>query len=172
VLVNICEYLASDLHYAREATLRLARGLTPEDLRFRATPATNSIGFLLWHIGRTEDRWFNERLAKSPQVWVNGGWSQKLGLPAGDTGFGYTTEQVEKLLIPDLDLVLAYMDAVHTLSQAAVLAYDPARLDATVLSDTTRPHTPFQIFRQVAHHENQHNGQIDFIRGNYLHKPA
>lgn len=170
--MNIREYLASDLHYAREATLRLARGLTPEELRFRATPAANSIGFLLWHIGRTEDRWFNERLAKSPQVWVSG-WSQKLGLPADDTGFGYTTEQVEKLLIPDLNLLLAYMDAVHTLSQAAVLTYDAARLDATVLNnDPGRPRTPFQIFRQVAHHENQHNGQIDFIRGNFLRKPA
>lgn len=170
--MNVCECLVSVLHYARENTLRLARGLTPEDLRFRPTPAANSTGFLLWHLGRVEDIWFHERLLKAPQLWVSQGWHKKLGLPPTGTGYGYTSEQVERLLIPDLDLLLAYMDAVHTSAQAFVRSYNVDDLDRTVLEDPTRPRTPFQIFRHVAYHENQHNGQIDFIRGNYLKKPA
>lgn len=168
--MNTCEYLARNLHYTRQATLKMVKGLSSADLYFRATPTANSIGFLLWHVSRWEDRWINQRIQKLSEVWVSEGWYRKLCLPEDAVGSGYTSKQVEKVIIPDLNMLLAYMDAVHAKAQAYVRALDPAGLDKTVFEMPGRPGTPFQILRQLAHHESQHNGQIEFIIGNYLRK--
>src|SRR3989442_1380026 len=55
-------------------------------------------------------------------------WDQKLGLPPGDSGFGYTAEQVATL--PQFDMVdcLAYYEAVRRATLRYLAGLTPADL--------------------------------------------
>ena len=49
-----------DQHY--NAMARAVDGLTEDEIRWMPTPECSSIGFLVWHYGRTLDRWIHSRL--------------------------------------------------------------------------------------------------------------
>ena len=89
-----------DQHY--NAMVRAVDGLTEDEMRWMPTPECSSIGFLVWHYGRTLDRWIHSRLLGVPQLWEQG-WAERLGQEAIDpneTVYGYGPAQLRDFQSP------------------------------------------------------------------------
>src|SRR5262245_6722549 len=76
---------------------KVLAGLTTDERRFQPGADANHIDFLVWHMARDEDGAVQGTARHTTPVWQRDAWYEKLGLPAGDDGFGYTVEQVAKL---------------------------------------------------------------------------
>lgn len=140
-------------------------GLTAAERRFQPHANANHIDFIVWHMARDEDGELHTFAQRTRDIWQRDAWYQKLGLPAGDDGFGYTVEQVTTL--PRFDMVdcLAYYAAVR----GATLRY----LEALTPADWERCPDPAQrpgytIGRMLSHlivEGSQHLGQVAYLRG-------
>ncbi len=140
-------------------------GLTAAERRFQPNADANHIDFIVWHMARDEDGEIHTFAQRTGEIWQCDAWDQKLGLPPGDSGFGYTVEQVANL--PQFDMVdcLAYYEAVRR----ATLRY----LDGLTPADLARcPHPErrpgYSIGRMLTHlivEGSQHLGQVAYLRG-------
>ena len=94
-------------HYKELA--QTVSGLTPEQLNSQPGPESNSIGWLIWHAARSQDR-MNADIFGEDQLWVSGGWYLKFSrLPdQNDTGYGHTPDQVKSFKAPDAQTLLDY----------------------------------------------------------------
>ncbi len=61
-------------------------GLSADDLRRVPSGCEHSLAWLLWHMARCEDIALNLLVAGGNQVLLTGGWLEKLGISARDTG--------------------------------------------------------------------------------------
>ncbi len=106
LMVDIFARLAGELELVLD-------GLTPGDLNTIPKPDTNSIGWLIWHSTRSQDR-MNADLFGEDQLWVSEKWHLKFNrLPdQKDTGVGHTSEQVASFHPPDTKTLLDYYRAV------------------------------------------------------------
>jgi len=106
LMLDIFARLASELELVLD-------GLTPEDLNTLPKPDTNSIGWLIWHTSRSQDR-MNADLFGEDQLWVSEKWHLKFNRPPDqkDTGNGHTSAQVATFHAPDSKTLLDYYRAV------------------------------------------------------------
>ena len=88
-------------------------GLTPGEQAWRAGPDANSITWILWHMLRVEDMWFQFFIQRKSEIWERDGWNEKFGLPTRDNGFGHTSEEVAAFPTLDLAELIGYGDAVR-----------------------------------------------------------
>ena len=139
-------------------------GLSEDERRFQATPESNHIDFIVWHMARVEDDFLQRFAQQRSTVWQRDDWHGKFGLPERDSGFGYTAQQVAELPPYDMGDMLAYYDAVRVETYAF--------LDSISESDLGRkPHprrpeyTIADMFSHVMIEEAQHVGHVAFIRG-------
>ena len=58
--------------------MRAVDGLSPAEMAWTPNDQCSSIAFLVWHYGRTLDRWLHTRIKGEAQVWEKG-WSEKDG---------------------------------------------------------------------------------------------
>ena len=137
--------------------------LTAAERRFQPTAAANHIDFIVWHMARVEDRWMHDFAQRTSEIWQRDGWYQKLGLPAAEHGFGYTTEQMAHLPQFDIEDCMAY----HEVVRLATLRY----LDGLTHADLARCPDPerrpgYTIVRMLSHlivEESQHLGQVAYL---------
>ncbi len=89
------------------------KDLSEKDLDYRPGPQSNSIGWLLWHSIRSEDR-MNADLFGEEQLWIRGQWYAKFNRAADakDTGMRHTNEQVAAFRSPHVQTYLDYAEAV------------------------------------------------------------
>ena len=140
-------------------------GLTAAERRFQPNAVANHIDFIVWHMARDEDGEIHTFAQRTSELWQRHAWYEKLGLPAGDNGFGYTVEQVAALPRFDMTDCLAYYAAVRR----ATLQY----LDGLSAADLERcPHPEqrpgYSIGRMLTHlivEGSQHLGQVAYLRG-------
>ncbi|UCH43630.1 MAG: DinB family protein [Dehalococcoidales bacterium] len=88
-------------------------GLTVDDLNQQPRPDCNSIGWLAWHLTRSQDRNMSE-IAGEEQLWIRGKWHARFDRapdPA-ETGYGHTTEDAAAFNSPDGTTILEYHHAV------------------------------------------------------------
>jgi len=83
-------------------------GLTKDEISISVKPECNSIAFILWHMTRAEDLWINRVILGIEEIYESSHWREKLGTPAGDSGFRYTVEQLKAWPVPELDLLMEY----------------------------------------------------------------
>ncbi len=147
--------------------------LTPEELIWRPAPEANGIGFIVWHIARVEDRWL-VGFAKDngTEHWIRDSWAARCGLPKGDTGVGFTLEQIDNFQMPPLAEVLAYFDAVREDMLTYLrglndtdLEAAPGRAPFPEVGTLPPDFTIGRMFRQLIGEYNQHLGQISYLRG-------
>jgi hypothetical protein len=107
---------------------------------FRRIPAggEHSIAWNIWHIARIEDVTMNLLVAGSGQVYFDGGWFERLGIPFQDTGNGMTRQDVAALGAEiDLEALRAYRGAVGRRTREIVTTLDETayrqRVDASRL---------------------------------------
>ena len=172
--MELVDFIAQMTESTRAAMLRVTANLTQEEAAWRAGYGANPVGFLLWHVGRTQDRFYNQVITSGPQIWEKNGWYSKLKLPLRDTGNSYTPEQVESFLVPELKQLFAYMDEVQQSSLQIIRTLDPKRLQEVPVPE--RPDmTVLNFMRQHIAHENQHIGAMEYILGlarSHAHNPV
>ena len=169
--MNTLEFVEIAINQTRTATLDTVKDLTPEQLAWRAGPEANPVGFLLWHVFRTEDRYVR-LLTGQPESYQADGWSDTWTLPStltGDraamtTGNSWTSEEVGVFTVPPLADLLTYGEAVRKRALATVKG-----LDANKLEEVPNPERPDWVtatyLRSMITHEFGHQQQIDYILG-------
>jgi len=88
LLIDAFDRIKGVVHHA-------ADGLDEDRLAARLDPQANSIGWLIWHLTRIQDDHVAD-VAGRPQVYVAGGWWERLGRPfeVGDHGYGQSSDEV------------------------------------------------------------------------------
>ena len=174
-MITLNEFVEQCLEDYRRRVYAATAPLSEEEMQWRPDAESNSIAFIVWHTARVEDRLINVFARGAEEVWVRDGWSAKTGIPESDHGVNYTLEQVAALPPMTKQQLQDYFDAVRgeTLPYLRSLNDD----DFDVVPDRT-PFAEFPatvryfrgrsvggIFRQLIGEENQHLGQVSFIRG-------
>jgi hypothetical protein len=77
-------------------------GISDVEARWQPAPTSNHILWILWHLSRIEDVWFNDYMTTGSDVWVNSGWYERIGRPKDAHGFGDSIEDV--VGFPDVPL--------------------------------------------------------------------
>ena len=154
-------------HY--NSMMRAIDGLTPAEMAWRPNDQCSSIAFLVWHYGRTLDRWLHTRLKGEPQLWEGGDWAARLGRsPAAgdDTGYGFTIDDLKAYKAPDTVALLEYVAAVR---QEGINYFDslsPTDFDDLVVTNPRGGTINLGIMcQQLLWEFNQHGGQIGYLRG-------
>src|SRR5262245_63528171 len=106
------------------------QGLSDADIAKRPSDQCNSIAWLLWHQTRVEDAILSNAGGR-PQVWAEGKWHERFGLPATAMGMGDTLEQVAAFK-PALSNLQGYAEAVREKSLAVLKELSPAGLEREV----------------------------------------
>ncbi len=175
--MELKEFIEKVLADYRHRLFLALDGLTPEELAWRPGPEANSIAFIVWHVARAEDRWFQRFARESTEVWIREDWSHKTGIPEEDTGHGYTAEQVARFPMVKGEDLRQYFEAVRkeTLSFLRGLASKDFDITPQREPAPDRPRAlsskPFEgctigrMFRQIVAEFNQHLGQIQYLRG-------
>ncbi|PKB81373.1 MAG: hypothetical protein BZY88_06720 [SAR202 cluster bacterium Io17-Chloro-G9] len=162
--MTLNEFIVDAFEKEQGFLLDAVQDLTPEELRWRAGPEANPIGWILWHMLRVEDMWFQFFIQRQTEIWDRDGWNEKFGLPTRDNGFGHTQEQVADFPALDLQELLRYGQAVRqgTLDYLKTLGPD----DYSQVPREQRPEMSVgAVFRQVIGEVYQHQGHIAYLKG-------
>ena len=166
--MRLSDFVSGCLEQHYNAMLRSVSGLTGEEMRWMPTPECSSIGFLVWHYGRTLDRWVHSRLQSVPQLWEQG-WAAHLGQEAidpNDTGYGYGPERLAAFQTPDAVTLMEYAAATLEAAKAYLDSCDEGDFDATILVNPRGgTMTLANMCQQLLWEFNQHGGQIAYLRG-------
>jgi hypothetical protein len=147
---------------AREAV----EGLDVEQLARPPAPGSNPIGWLVWHLARVQDHHVSE-FADIGQVWVDGGWAGRFGLPPdpSNTGYGHTPSEVSAVRPVRPEVLLEYLEAVDLQTRSILEALVPADLDRIVDRRWDPPVTLGVRLISIADDSLQHAGQAAYARG-------
>ena len=138
--------------------------LTSEELSWRAGPEANPVGWILWHMLRVADMWFQFFIQRKPEIWERDGWNDTFSLPTRDNGFGHTQEQVSTFPPLDRDELMRYGVAVRAETLEYLKGLGPD--DFNVVPREQRPEMSVgAIFRQVLGELYQHQGHISYLKG-------
>jgi uncharacterized damage-inducible protein DinB len=160
------ELLADAFGRVREAVLEAVMSLSADQLAFRPEPDANSIGWLVWHLTRVQDDHV-AGAAGTKQVWAEGGWPERFGLPAGSmaTGYGDSSAQVAQIRPASGEVLIAYYDAVHQRTLDFVSGLADSDLPRIVDERWDPPVTLGVRLISVIADALQHVGQAAYVRG-------
>jgi hypothetical protein len=138
--------------------------LSDDQLYFRPSEDTNSIGWLAWHLSRRKD-YYTARLVGDEDVWASDNWFEKFGLTPIETGLSHTVEEVQAFR-PPRDLLSGYFLDANRVALERLERVDPSTLDEEVDLDAGRGMKPrSQIWNPMISDCLQHLGQIAYLRG-------
>jgi uncharacterized damage-inducible protein DinB len=164
-LVDFKDAIKSGLKEYVEGLKKMVDGLTPAELRWQPTVASNCISWIVWHMARVEDRWVNRVLRGDVERWIRDGWYQKFGMSEEAHGYGDTEAQTRAM--PDVVMsdLLAYFDAVRQSTLEHVEQMTPADIEAIYTHSRHTDVTGAWILGHILVEESQHLGQVAYIRG-------
>ena len=161
--MDVVTFISDTLRQVQLRLLATCQGLSQDQVLWRPSSHANNIGFILWHLIRSEDTTISNMVAPDTTLWVSEGWHEKFDQPveAPDPG---DRMGLQSLPIPDVEVLLGYSKAVHRKSQSCLASMLEERLDES--HDPLHPqHTIAAALRHLITHKNNHHGQIDYIRG-------
>ena len=166
--MQLSEFVAGCLEQHFNAMVRSVNGLSEAEMAWMPTPECSSIGFLVWHYGRTLDRWVHARLQNVPQLWEQG-WAERLGQEVddpNDTGYGYGPEQLVAFQVPDAAVLLDYASATLEEARRFLSSTGDANFGSIeVVNPRGGSMTMANMCQQLIWEFNQHGGQIAYLRG-------
>jgi hypothetical protein len=127
--VNAISLLVQQLQTVNLRIHHSARDLTPEELVARPLRGVNPIGFLLWHMARSQDWAVNTAIRDVTEVIKREPWAgSPLAVPGIGTGFELNEAAIAaaRFELPEL---LRYADAVHDDTVGWLSTVDEAMLD-------------------------------------------
>ncbi|HLY64840.1 MAG TPA: DUF664 domain-containing protein [Chloroflexota bacterium] len=141
--------------------------LTAEQLLYRPDAQSNTIAWCAWHLTRVQDHHLSD-LAHIEQAWMADGWHAKFDKPAdpGDTGQGYSPDQVAAIKPSSSQLLVDYHNAVLARSTKYIQGLRPADLDVVLNEPRWNPMPTVGVrLVSVAADNLQHAGQLAYLRG-------
>ena len=145
---------------------RALTGLTVEQLKAQPSgPEGNPIGWLAWHLTRTQDKNYSELLGEE-EAWTADGWCERFGMAADSgSGIGNTPEQVRAFDPIDSDTLLAYFEVAREKSRRFLDAVTDDDLERPSAAGVARDETIKLSIARVTGDLIQHTGQIAYVRG-------
>lgn len=142
-------------------------GLTPEELAWCPNKDANANGFSFWHLSRAEDVWVSGFALQQPNVFERDDWAEKWNIPAQDTGFGYSREQLASFPNIPLDELWKYHRAVRQQSLDYLKTLSPRDFDYMPPAEHPRRkgYTIGRMFGHLLSEIGQHLGHIRYLRG-------
>ncbi len=166
--MTLVEFIKRSLEQQYGAMDRTVEGLAQSEIDWSPNPQAMSIGFLVWHYGRTLDRWIQARALNTVQLWEQG-WAGRFNrLPAdpNDSGYGFTGQQVQEFQSPSASVLLEYALAAKSKAFEFLDSLDDDALDSVTVTNPRGGKISLAImFQQLIWEFNQHGGQISYIRG-------
>ena len=125
----------------------------------------NSIGWIVWHIGRMEDAQV-AAITDAPEVYADG-WAERLGTPyAADThGYGMSAGDVARFTVSSPSALTDYYDAVHARTVEVLQSTPAGGLSRVVDERWDPPVTALVRLVSVVDDAAQHAGQAAYIKG-------
>jgi hypothetical protein len=153
IIENISMVLGRDLE-----------GLSEEELNHQPAPDSNSIGWLVWHTARGQDRAIAD-LTGGEQVWIKEDWCAKFNRPPDpmDFGLGHTPEDLAAFKSPDVRTLLGYQQAVFEQAKRCIADLPESELDRP-LDHPVFPTVGARIIALISDNL-QHAGQAGYVRG-------
>jgi hypothetical protein len=164
-LADFKDAIKSGLAEFLDGLKKAVDGLTPAELRWQPTLASNPICWIVWHMARVEDRWVNRVLRGEVELWIADGWHKKFGMSEEAHGYAETIEQVRAMPEVAMSDVLDYFAAVRHSTLAHLEQMTPEQLEATYAHPRLKGITGAWILGHILVEESQHLGQIAYIRG-------
>lgn len=163
--MNTAELLVDGFNRISQTAHRAVEGAAPGVLTVRLDAKANSISWLVWHLARNQDDHLADAFG-SEQVWSTQGFKERFDLPfdAAATGYGQSSQDVAAVKA-SADLLLAYLDAVHTVALNQLSGVTDVDLDRVVDVAWDPPVTLGVRLISVLSDGLQHAGQASFIRG-------
>lgn len=163
-----CGFIAQTLGAASGNLEKAVVDLNAYELSWRPGLESNPIGFILWHMTRSEDSIVHGLLmGGKPQVWETGKWGEKLGLSPDpkNSGNSYTMEQVANFPACTAADLLDYHKAVRAATLEYLDTVKPEDLEVKVPffggSEVPRSFVLSIVVVEVG----THAGQIGYLRG-------
>ncbi|GAA3520422.1 mycothiol transferase [Aeromicrobium panaciterrae] len=149
----------------RDSSLLVIDGLSPDDLSHRVGPDANPIGWLVWHLTRSQDAQVASAQG-AEDLWTAEGFARQLAVPYDDdaTGYGQSSEEVGALRIGARELD-PYIRAVGEFTIAYVSGLTDADLDRVVDESWDPPVTLGVRLVSIAADSLKHLGQAEYVRG-------
>lgn len=165
------EMLADAFGRVSEAVHRAVDGLGSRELMARIDAEANSIAWLIWHLTRVQDDHIADAM-NTDQIWLSAGWVDRfrLPLPASDTGYGHSPDDVAAVVVDSPDLLLGYFDEVHDRTMHFVSALSDDELDRVVDENWTPAVTLGVRLISVITDDLEHAGQAAYARGILLRR--
>lgn len=161
--MDTIQFISQSMAQVQLRLLATCEGLTREQVLWRALPHANNIGFILWHVGRSDDTRVTSLLADETDLWESGRWYEKFGQPLDSPDPG-DRMGFQELGIPQLDVLVAFIETAHERFRSFMGTITMSDLDRPV--DPSNPQrTVGAVLRHGITHKNNHHGQIDYIRG-------
>ena len=169
------EFIQQMLNDYQRRVYAATRNLSLAEIYWQPSQDANSIGFIFWHVARVEDRLVTWCIEGREEIWIRDNWHGKTKLPKEATGLDYSSQEVTHFPKISNTLLADYFEAVRSntfkyLASAGGEWFDsvPERTPFPENTDATKHFKEFTIgryFRQLISEENQHLGQISYIRG-------
>ena len=152
----------------RETVAAILSGLPCDRLAYQLDASANPVSWLVWHLTRVQDDHVANAFGVS-QVWSDGGWAARFGLPSGmmDHGYGHTPEQVATVgaATASAELLTEYHEATYAQTVRLVSGVTDADLNKIVDTRWTPPVTLGVRLVSVLDDDMQHAGQAAYARG-------
>ncbi len=163
--MDLKDFIKGELDRIKTATTRAVEGLNYHETMWRPGPECNSMGLILFHQTRSEDVFVQSRILGKPQVWEAEGWYKKFSLPVGESGSGYTAEQLDNFRPPELKDLLEYAEAVRKRTLDYLAGMTNEEFDKVLDLPRFGKMTIGALFMLIVVHLAQHSGELLYLRG-------
>ena len=161
--MDTIQFITQSMEQVQLRLLVTCEGLTREQVLWRPFPHANNIGFILWHLGRSDDARVTGLSAGSKDIWETERWHEKFEQPMASPDPGDRLG-FQKRRIPELNILLAYLETAHERFKGFMKTVTTSDLDRPV-NPSTPQRTVGAVLRHGITHRNNHHGQVDYIRG-------
>ena len=165
--MHVPEFVEQALDRVHQDLTLSLDGMTLEALMSRPLPEANSMAWLAWHIGRSQDVRASH-LTGLEQLWISDGWHDRFGMSPDprETGRGHTDEQVATVRPQDAATLQGYCRAAHERARAYVHTLPPDGPDREAISsDDGSLITVGAILLRMVYAGLAHVGQLAYVRG-------
>lgn len=159
------DYMQQVIHFLHGGFRDARAGQSAEQLHFVPEGESHSVAWVLWHATRIEDMFFQQIFEGKPELWREGGWAAKTGLPEKGFGTGQSTEEARGVHIDDLDAFWGYQDAVYAATDDYLANLSEADLDREIKLGERTETLGQSITLHLITHLNGHRGEVNLIRG-------
>lgn len=158
------ELLIDPFRRSGESLKTALADISRDDLNVQPNPDSNSMGWIVWHLSRIQDRAIS-KMAGKEQAWITGSWYSKFNRVADseDTGFGHSSQDVASFKSPDAATLLGYYSVVLE----GTLKYLSGLTEEELSRKTDNPLFPTvgEWLAACLYDTVHHYGQVAYLRG-------